>query len=55
MCRRDTGVLWQGRTTKPHCVKCVEEEDTARGVAGRRDTKRRSRRRTNLPERLNRD
>ncbi len=29
---------------KAHCIKCVEEGDTARGVEGRRDVNRLSRR-----------
>jgi hypothetical protein len=28
---------WQGRRTKTHPVRCVEDEDAARGVEGRRD------------------
>jgi len=28
---------WQGRRTKAHPVRCVEDEDAARGVEGRRD------------------
>jgi hypothetical protein len=28
---------WQGRRTKAHPVRCVEDEDAAKGVEGRRD------------------
>jgi len=29
--------LWQGLRTKEHPVRCVEDEDAARGIEGRQD------------------